>query len=699
MKTLPGEVRLYMKKLKNIAASFIGRLSGASFFESISILGLLSLILNFILEATCRKSIISAAVYMITSPLGYLLGTLIIMFTLTLCLFIKRRSALILLICAAWASLGIANAVVLTYRTNPLAAIDFLIVRSMTGMTGAYFSLFEVILACIGIAAVIVLLVFMIIKCPPSKVDGKKTGASLLAILLSGGILNLITLNTNDMNYGTSEIDKAYRDLGFVYCFSTSIVSHGVDKPDGYGSNDPDSILDNLESEHESSSAPGDAIPDTLPNVIVLQLESFIDLSGVKGITFSENPTPHFSRLKNEGVSGYLRVPHVGGGTANVEFEILTGMNLDHFGFGEYPYTTVLRTTACESLATNLKSVGYTAHAMHNHIAEFYDRDLAYASLGFDTFTPIEMMTDVSKNPLGWAKDEVLIGEILSALDTSDGPDIVFAVSVQGHGKYPDESVYKTNGISDNYTADTNYTEGTGITANNIDDSAVRCQFEFYANQTHEMDAVIGKLKEALEKSGEPYALIVYGDHLPALPMDEKDLKNPDLYETEYAICTNLDLSGLTLSGNVNELDKDLEAYMLSAYIQKLFGFNSGKIAALHRHELDTGESCDDLLKSLEYEQLYDDTETEYLPTRLSFGTRDVTVESYSKTGNSLIIKGSGFNEYSTVKIDGIKRTPELIDSTTLVLDNVYFGFKTIDVIQITDRGTELAYAVFTNEN
>ena len=50
--------------------------------------------------------------------------------------------------------------------------------------------------------------------------------------------------------------------------------------------------------------------------------------------------------------TGYFKVPSVGAGTANTEFEVLTGMNLRYFGPGEYPYKTVLKYQTAESAAT-----------------------------------------------------------------------------------------------------------------------------------------------------------------------------------------------------------------------------------------------------------------------------------------------------------------------------------------------------------
>ena len=100
--------------------------------------------------------------------------------------------------------------------------------------------------------------------------------------------------------------------------------------------------------------------------------------------------------------SGYYKVPSVGAGTANTEFESITGMSLHYFGPGEYPYKSILKETTCESAPYVLKNLGYTAHAVHNNEANFYGRRSIFPNLGFDTFTSAEYMKDENqKNPLG----------------------------------------------------------------------------------------------------------------------------------------------------------------------------------------------------------------------------------------------------------------------------------------------------------
>lgn len=103
--------------------------------------------------------------------------------------------------------------------------------------------------------------------------------------------------------------------------------------------------------------------------------------------------------------SGYYKVPSVGAGTANTEFETITGMSLHYFGPGEYPYKSILKETTCESVPYVLKNLGYSTHAVHNNEANFYGRRSVFPNLGFDTFTSEEYMADENlQNPLGWVK-------------------------------------------------------------------------------------------------------------------------------------------------------------------------------------------------------------------------------------------------------------------------------------------------------
>ena len=195
-------------------------------------------------------------------------------------------------------------------------------------------------------------------------------------------------------------------------------------------------------------------------------------------------------------------------------------MNLDFFGPGEYPYKTILQKTACESMAFDMKNLGYKAHAVHNNEATFYDRHKVFAQLGFDTFTPIEYMYDIERNPTGWCKDKVLVGEIEKVLDSSIGSDFVYTISVQGHGKYP--------------------------------------SFEYYCEQIHEMDEFIGQLINMLNTRMEPTVLVLYGDHLPGFEWTAQEMQNESLFQTKYVVWNNV---------NLPAVKRNVEAYQLAAHV------------------------------------------------------------------------------------------------------------------------------------
>ena len=94
---------------------------------------------------------------------------------------------------------------------------------------------------------------------------------------------------------------------------------------------------------------------------------------------------------------------------------MLSGLNLDFFGAGEYPYSTVLQDTTCETIAYNLREQGYATTAMHNHTGTFYDRNEIYPRLGFEHFVSQEYMPYVTYTEVGWAEDVIAASQALGA--------------------------------------------------------------------------------------------------------------------------------------------------------------------------------------------------------------------------------------------------------------------------------------------
>ena len=569
---------------------------------------MMSLLVNLFIESASRKSIFAAVGYLVLHPVIFLLNGLIILLPYMLVFLTRRRYFIMVAVSAVWCCAGVVNGFLLTFRTTPFTAADLRLIKYALNMLTMYMTWWQIILAAAGIIGAVLACVWCYRKAPviekglnlPVKVA--VAAASLVVVI---GTVSL-AMGTGVLAIHFGNIGQAFRSYGFPYCFSVSLFHTGISKPKTYDVETMTQIEKELSGEQAYTSIQGQK-----PNVIMLQLESFFDPLQYRNYEFQNDPVPFFRYLKDKYPSGYLSVPSVGAGTANTEFECITAMNLDFFGPGEYPYKTVLQKTSCESVAFDLKELGYGAHAIHNNEGTFYDRHKVFSQLGFDTFTPIEYMYNVERNPTGWCKDKILIGEIEKNLNSTDGPDFIYTISVQGHGAYPD--------------------------------------FEYYCSQVSEMDQFIQNLVFALNRRKEPTVLIMYGDHLPGFSWEAADMKNNSLFQTQYVVWNNL---GLPI------VHRTVEAYQLASYVLEMLDIHEGTMVRYHQGYL-TGQIGDkqqylDDMKLLEYDILYGkhdiyEGSSPFQATNLHMGIDPIEVTKVVYEEPDLLIFGENFNEYSKV--------------------------------------------------
>ena len=378
-----------------------------------------SAVLYFVIEAICRHSLTEAWAYMTGKPLVFAYNTAFIFTTTLIAYLFRRRCFFRVLIGIFWLTLGIINGVLLMNRVTPFTGPDLHMITDALKIAKKYLPMAGVVVAGILLGLVILFLLWLFIKGP--KYQGKLKYRYNLPLVLAGflafaGVTQLALEKRVLSNY-FGNIAFAYEDYGYPYCLATTIFNTGISCPRDYSENEIARITrteDNLPETKE----------DKRPNILFLQLESFFDPTLVNYLNISEDPIPTFRKLMKEYSSGYYKVPSVGAGTANTEFESITGMSMHYFGPGEYPYKSILKETTCESAPYVLKELGYTTHAIHNNEANFYGRRSIFPNLGFDTFTSEEYMPEEDqKNPLGWVKDSILTDEIIKCLDASEGPD------------------------------------------------------------------------------------------------------------------------------------------------------------------------------------------------------------------------------------------------------------------------------------
>lgn len=639
----------------------------------------LAVALNTAMEMLSRRSVWEGVQFLALHPVHFLCNILVVLLTLLLALLVKRRVFMLSLVSTIWLGLAIANFILLGYRTTPLAAIDFYILKPVFSILKIYLTPVQMILIVLAFAAVITGIVFIFIKAP--KHQALYRGALVSIAMTSLATFGLIhfSIQADATSTSFANLANAYRNYGFAYCFATSLLDTGIDKPEDYSVETMASLAEDIEEETKEDVSP-DAQKDSAifadsqqePNIVMVQLESFIDPNRLDGFTYSENPVPFFTWLKERYTSGYLSVPSIGGGTANTEFEVLTGMSLDYFGPGEYPYKTILQQSTCESIAYNLKELGFGTHVIHNNTGTFYDRHLVFPNLGFDTFTSLEYMNHVEKNPLGWAKDTVLTTEILTTLFSTKQRDFIYAISVQPHGKYPSVPLGDEQPIT---------VSSTVLSEDEL------IPFSYYVNQVYEEDAFLRSLVQALESCGEPTILVLYGDHLPSISAAEDNMAKGDLLQTEYVIWDNIGLE---------EQDLDLEAYQLSASILKKLGIQSGFLNSFHQSFAETPR-YQEYLELLEYDMLYGEKAVYggsdgYRPTDMQMGIKPIALEQYRMLGSTLYVFGSEFTPYSRICINGDPADTVFISSGAIKADDLSLEEEDqITVAQVGEDGIFLS--------
>ena len=600
-----------------------------------------ALILAFLMEVISRRSLIFALSFTVHSPHFFLAGWAVIFLTFSLAPFFPKRTFVYCLFGVLWLSMSITNAALVVIRTAPFEAVDFSIIRTGLGIITIYLKVWQIILISLAILAALAGVVLVLIKVKRQKVNFRRAliGVGLSALITFGMIVPLNLLGYYP--YAFSNLTESYDRYGFTYCFTCSIFDRGVNRPDGYSEDGIRELTAMIDGETPEKA-------DSTPNVIILQLESFFDVSRLADVDFSENPIPFFTELKKQYSTGLLTVPTIGAGTANTEFELVTGMSHNDFGTGEYPYKSFLQRESCESVAYLLGELGYKSHAIHNYSATFYARNVAYASLGFDTFTPMEYMNGLEYNQLGWAKDYVLTGEILDALRSTEERDLVLTISVQGHGKYvaaEDPRITATSGSIDPETLDS---------------------LIYYVNQLYEMDEFLRELTEALsyENFGEEVMIVMYGDHLPSMALTEEDFREGNMYQTDYVIWTNRPAERAT---------RNVAAYQLSAYALSLAGISRGTILRLHQTELAAGtDDYHDELRLLEYDLVngkkyaYGKKER-YEIKDIAMGVNPITVSSVAPLGEkTFLVTGENFTDWSVVCLNGKKCATTYVSPTHL---------------------------------
>lgn len=362
--------------------------------------------------------------------------------------------------------------------------------------------------------------------------------------------------------------DRYYRNYSIVTGFLTNLRVMQFEAPENYSQEAVYERLDQVEKDlsneplyEDSYAAEHEKDAVQTPNIIYVMNESFWDVSRLEGIAFDRDLTPNLKRLAQQGASGYVYSPSFGGGTCDVEFEVLTGFSLEHLPAGSKPYQQYV-TDATPSLAQFLKGQGYSTVAIHGYYERMWSRNTAYPRLGLDDFISIEDMSDPDKRR-GFVSDMEMTQQIIEQYESrkEKGPVFIHAVTMQNHTTY-DESKYPQDEL-------VNVLEHPGLSEKTL--SPLRD----FATGVYEADAALGALTDYFSQVEEPTIIVFWGDHFNPFGdgyeiyektgyIEKGDTSSPALHQTDLLIWSNY-------SDTYTDLGT-IAAYEVSPVMAELYG-------------------------------------------------------------------------------------------------------------------------------
>ena len=442
-------------------------------------------------------------------------------------------------------ALSIANRIKIEVRDEPVFPRDLALLKEVGSAMGTYDIRFPAaVIAVVVCTTVLLIALGLFIGSRPFPVARLRGWVgSLLGAAASFGLLAalILTVYASDTLYNSFRVSNAYyipsvfNELGFPYCFCHQFTTYPIDKPEGFNKT--------MAAAWETGDQPGQG-KDV--HLIMVMNEAFSDLTDDPAFAYTAENDPlsnfHALREDSHAISGHLVVPGFAGGTANTEFDVLTGMQTNAL--------SATTTSAFRVVNRNLDSVlrvfredGYHTSFFHPGDDWFYNRENVYRWFGTEETVFADQMEDLEYKGR-WVTDDYMAGFIESAFEdaVSQGRLLCnYTTTIQNHMSY---------------TAD-KYGEGYDYPAVPLSvpvSEQTETMLKVYIEGVRDADAMLGRLVDYFSNTDEPVVLAFWGDHLPYLgdnqlgyrelgsEVAQKEEGRADTlcsYETPYVIWVN----------------------------------------------------------------------------------------------------------------------------------------------------------------
>ena len=508
------------------------------------------------------------------------IGLLVVVFT---CLFRNVFFAAALTDLAV-CGLSIANRVKLEVRDEPVFPRDLALLKEVGSALESYDIRFPVqVIAVVVLSVLALAAIGVLVSCepfPPLRTwPGRLLSAALSLAVLAGLI---VTVYASNSLYGSFRVSNAYyipsvfNELGFPYCFCHQFTTYPVDKPEGFSR--PEA------AQWEQASAKQEGLP---VNVVMVMNEAFSDVTDAPLFAFTPEtePLPNLHALRQDphALTGHVVVPGFAGGTANTEFDVLTGIQTNALSASTSSAMRVVNRDL-DSLFRLFGEEGYHTSFFHPGDDWFYNRENVYRWLGAEESLFIDQMESPASKGR-WITDDYMAGLIEAEFEktvAAGKPLFHYTTTIQNHmsytlDKYGPDYVYPELPLQASLSPET--------------ESLLRV----YAEGARDADAMLGRLRDYFSGREEPVVLVYFGDHLPYLGGDQLGYRElgmadqPDWdtltsYETPYVIWANdaaaqlLDWPSATAA---LDLPETISAAFLGVAVAELTGRESAWTAFL----------------------------------------------------------------------------------------------------------------------
>ena len=439
-------------------------------------------------------------------------------------------------------TLSIANRIKIEVRDEPVFPRDLGLLKEVGSAMHSYDIHFPwAAISVVVVTTLLLVILGMFIGCKPFPIArlrgwlGSLLGAAASLAVLVGLIFTVYA--SNDL-YNSFRVSNAYyipavfNELGFPYCFSHHFTTYPVDKPYGFSKAQAESWENGSMEENQ-----GKAV-----NVIMVMNEAFSDISDHEAFAYSvdNDPLPNLHAMQADphALTGHVVVPGFAGGTANTEFDVLTGIQTNALSATT---TSALRVVNrdLDSLFRVYGADGYHTSFFHPGDDWFYNRENVYRWFGAEETVFADQMSDLEYKGR-WVTDDYMAGLIEQEFEetVASGKSLFhYTTTIQNHMSY---------------TAD-KYGEGytyPAVPLNVEVSDQVRAMLEVYMEGARDADAMLGRLRDYFAERSKPVVLVFFGDHLPYLGdnqlgyrelgfTEETNWSDLTSYETPYVIWAN----------------------------------------------------------------------------------------------------------------------------------------------------------------